>query len=490
MIDTLSTINSKEQSDNLSPGELEKAKEHLNSLKDEISKLKETKNDSTISTFLNDSKNSELRDKLSASLKMKKSWEISKAAAVHPEKENYSTVYIPKVSRSLCGHFGKVYAINWGGGRGGGAGGSLRKDKNNSETEFDPKVDLPPLVSASQDGRLIVWNAYTTYKIASIPLRNAWVMTCAIESNTNNLVASGGLDNCCSIYKVDNKSSTSSSVTASTTSDGGSSEGGGDGANSYMPISELLGHDGYIACTRFADSSKILTSSGDGTIMLWDVARGELLKTFEGHGGDVMSLDILPQINPNLFVSGSCDTTVKVWDRRCNSKSSDLSSSSLNSNDKGKENCSPNKSDQSVLTLHGHESDVNNVNLFPDGNLIASGSDDCTAQIFDIRSRSGLNVFSNEKVVSGVSSVSFSSSGRFLFAGYDDSNAICWDSLYNNGDTKDNNNLNEGYEPQNTPDFVYQLSGHTNKISCMGVIPNSGDCLATGSWDSTIKLWS
>ena len=55
------------------------------------------------------------------------------------------------------------------------------------------------LVSASQDGKLIVWDSYSTNKVHAIPLRSSWVMTCAYAPS-GSFVASGGLDNICSIY--------------------------------------------------------------------------------------------------------------------------------------------------------------------------------------------------------------------------------------------------------------------------------------------------
>jgi WD40 repeat protein len=78
----------------------------------------------------------------------------------------------PRARRILRGHFAKVYAMHWA------------DDKRH-------------LVSASQDGKLIVWNALTTNKVNAIPLRSSWVMTCAY-SPSGNLVACGGLDNICS----------------------------------------------------------------------------------------------------------------------------------------------------------------------------------------------------------------------------------------------------------------------------------------------------
>lgn len=82
-----------------------------------------------------------------------------------------------KQRRILKGHFGKIYALHWS------------------------ANDSRHLVSASQDGKLIIWNGFTTNKVHAIPLRSSWVMTCAY-SPTGQFVACGGLDNLCSVYKM------------------------------------------------------------------------------------------------------------------------------------------------------------------------------------------------------------------------------------------------------------------------------------------------
>ena len=75
----------------------------------------------------------------------------------------------PKMRRLLRGHFGKVYAMHWSG-------------------------DATQLVSASQDGKLIIWNGFTTNKVQAIPLRSSWVMTCAYEPTEGRLVACGNAE--------------------------------------------------------------------------------------------------------------------------------------------------------------------------------------------------------------------------------------------------------------------------------------------------------
>ena len=49
---------------------------------------------------------------------------------------------------------------------------------------------------------------------------------------------------------------------------------------------------------------QILTGSGDSTCALWDVESGQLIQSFHGHCGDVMSIDLSPSETGNLFVSG------------------------------------------------------------------------------------------------------------------------------------------------------------------------------------------
>ncbi len=148
--------------------------------------------------------------------------------------------------RTLKGHLAKIYAMHW-------------------------STDKRHLVSASQDGKLIVWDAYTTNKVHAIPLRSSWVMTCAY-SPSGSFVACGGLDNICSIYSL------KGSNTAAT-----------GGAGPTVKVSrELSAHTGYLSCCRFINDRQIVTSSGDMTCMLWDIEAGVRTQEFNDHTGDVM----------------------------------------------------------------------------------------------------------------------------------------------------------------------------------------------------------
>ena len=60
------------------------------------------------------------------------------------------------------------------------------------------------------------------------------------------------------------------------------------------------------------DGKHVLSGSMDNTIKLWDVASGQLLRTFEGHSDGVSSVAFSP--DGRQVLSGSLDNTVKLWD--------------------------------------------------------------------------------------------------------------------------------------------------------------------------------
>lgn len=141
-----------------------------------------------------------------------------------------------KTKRTLRGHLAKVYAVGWS------------NDKRH-------------IVSAAQDGKLIMWDAYSGHKTNAIVLRSSWVMACSY-SPSSELVASGGLDNVCSIHHARDREA--------------------------RPIRELAGHTGFISCCRFIDDRFLITASGDKTLKLYDVDAGVCLEDYKDHSSGVM----------------------------------------------------------------------------------------------------------------------------------------------------------------------------------------------------------
>jgi guanine nucleotide-binding protein G(I)/G(S)/G(T) subunit beta-1 len=78
-------------------------------------------------------------------------------------------------------------------------------------------------------------------------------------------------------------------------------------------------------------------------------------------------------------------------------------------------------------------------------------------------------MYSHDNIICGITSVAFSKSGRLLLGGYDDFNCNVWDTL--------------------KQDRAGVLAGHDNRVSCLGVTED-GMAVATGSWDSFLKIWN
>lgn len=313
--------------------------------------------------------------------------------------------------RTLQGHTGKVYSLDW------------TPERNR-------------IVSASQDGRLIVWNALTSQKTHAIKLHCAWVMTCAFSPNGQS-VACGGLDSVCSIFNLNSQADRDGNI----------------------PTSRVLtGHKGYVSSCQYVpdQETRLVTSSGDQTCVLWDVTTGQRISVFggefpSGHTADVLSVSI-NNSSSNMFVSGSCDATARLWDIRIASRA--------------------------VQTYHGHEGDVNTVKFFPDGQRFGTGSDDGSCRLFDTRTGHQLQVYAQQlgerdHDAPTVTSIAFSISGRLLFAGYSDGACFVWDTL--------------------VAEVVLNLgslqNSHEGRISCLGLSAD-GSALCTGSWDKNLKIWA
>ncbi|KAF5293888.1 hypothetical protein FQA39_LY13593 [Lamprigera yunnana] len=303
---------------------------------------------------------------------------------------NYMNV---KPKRTLKGHQAKVLCSDW-------------------------SPDKRHIVSSSQDGKMIIWDAFTTNKEHAVTMPTTWVMACAYAPS-GNLVACGGLDNKVTVYPL----SLDEDVT--------------------LKKKTVGTHTSYTSCCTFPNSDQqILTGSGDSTCALWDVESGQLLQSFHGHAADVMAIDLAPSEIGNTFVSGSCDKMVYLWDMRTG---------------------------QCVQSFEGHESDVNSVKFHPSGDAVATGSDDATCRLFDLRADREVAVYNKESIIFGINAVDFSVSGRLLFAGYNDYTVNVWDTL--------------------KCVRVCLLYGHENRVSCLQVSPD-GTALSSGSWDCTLKVWA
>ncbi|SMN19561.1 similar to Saccharomyces cerevisiae YOR212W STE4 G protein beta subunit [Maudiozyma saulgeensis] len=328
------------------------------------------------------------------------------------------------------------------------------KGHNNKIADFRWSRDSNSIVSASQDGFLLIWDSATGLKRKAIPLDSQWVLSCAISPN-GKLVASAGLNNNCTIYGVS-----------------------GDAMIQQNVQTIFKGHTCYISDVDFLDDSNVITASGDMTCALWNIPKAKRVREFTDHLGDVLGLAISPERgNQNIFSSCGSDGYAYIWDCR-----------------------TPGATQHFFVS----DCDVSTIKFFKDGHSIVTGSDDGTINIFDLRSDCPIASYSLQESLTtmkeqptytastmeyrksvtsptstavsssffdnqGVTSIDFSSSGRLMYATYTDLGCVVWDTLKAN--------------------VVGKLEGHLDRVTRVrSSYDGMGVC--TGSWDTTLRIWS
>jgi WD40 repeat protein/tRNA A-37 threonylcarbamoyl transferase component Bud32 len=159
-------------------------------------------------------------------------------------------------------------------------------------------------------------------------------------------------------------------------------------------------------------------------------------------------------------------------------------------------------------TLTGHASDVNSVAFSPNGQTLASGSDDKTIKLWDVATGKETSTFKGH--FGWIWAIAFNPNGKTLASGSADKTIKLWNletseeirtlkahtdgvttvAFSPNGKTLASGSLDKTIKLWNleTGKQIRTLTGHNQAVAALAFSPD-GKTFASGSWDKTIKLW-
>lgn len=145
------------------------------------------------------------------------------------------------------------------------------------------------------------------------------------------------------------------------------------------------------------DATVLVSGSDDTTIKLWDSTRCEEIAKLIEHTGMINSVRFHP--DGSCLASGATDKTIKIWDAR---------------------------SQRLLQHYDAHTKSVNSINFHPTGNFLISTSQDATVKIWDLRQGSILyTLYAHDGTTSAAA---FSTYGSYFATGGQDTIVQVWKS--------------------------------------------------------------
>ena len=203
----------------------------------------------------------------------------------------------------------------------------------------------------------------------------------------------------------------------------------------------FVGHKSQVVKLAFLPSGEILASvSADGTLDLWNVKTGKLVKTLSNPKDSFGAFALSD--NGTLLAKSGQNNTVRIFDLVNN---------------------------KPLLTLKGHEDFINQMAFSPDGNYLATVSDDRSLILWDVAT--GKVVGKNSDFTDSVLSADFSPSGGILVTG--DASGV----------------VNHWTIPALKRLANIQANKPDEEVNSVSISPN-GKWIATSGSSDFLKLWN
>ena len=208
-------------------------------------------------------------------------------------------------------------------------------------------------------------------------------------------------------------------------------------------ILTFTGHSRWVyGCAFSPDGTKVLSSSYDKSLKLWEVETGQEIRTFIGHSDRLFGCVFSP--DGKKVVSTSADKTLKLWDAETGAE---------------------------ISTFTGHTSGVIDCAFSPDGTKVLSTSFDKTLKLWDVETGAEIKIFtghSEEEIV-----CAFSPDGKKIVSA--------------SGDLLSGNGALKLWDVE-TGAEIKTFTGHSKGMGGCAFSPD-GTKVVSASWDKTLKLW-